>query len=335
MTIKESIYELFKEYFGEDNVDFQNDSNILIHWPTVTVANEFDESIVIWDLYAKISIRASGSLIDVPYFRRTSFNKAQWNSRYVHSHLPRLHGTSDIDQWNHHCCLGTGPIRQTIHRLQTDGSDLDLWNLFIFELDKYVHVESLNGGPYIRMSTVSSSGETSPIKNIHYLNNINTYYPYLSVAVKNLIDKYIKYLCSSKILKFNYNQGAFTLGYSVKDTILILSDLCIQWANTVLNEEERLVINNQALVSATLVNNILSLNSSRESINTLSSLVGRRLFRFKDREIVLEEKDPIVETISGELLILQSPIIGYIVYKILRFINVYYGKSIDTKIRII
>jgi type IV pilus assembly protein PilC len=52
----DAIYQVFKDYYGEDRTDLKlnNDTyEIYIHWPSVTITNEFDESTDINNLYAK------------------------------------------------------------------------------------------------------------------------------------------------------------------------------------------------------------------------------------------------------------------------------------------
>ena len=79
MAIVDEIYQQFIDYFGEDRVDLQRyspntikvdsyhssncsatDYIIVVHWPVVTVANEFDNTIDIWDLYSATIIATNG-----------------------------------------------------------------------------------------------------------------------------------------------------------------------------------------------------------------------------------------------------------------------------------
>ena len=102
-SIVNDIYQQFIDYFGEDKVDLQTynrrnikinalgvsiyegrDSIILVHWPVVTVSNEFDESVEIWDLYSATVISPLGQLKGVPYFNRSTYDNIQWQSDYAH-----------------------------------------------------------------------------------------------------------------------------------------------------------------------------------------------------------------------------------------------------------
>ena len=104
-TLVKSIHQQFIDYFGEDKVDLQQydstrfkcdsweasnqhlnstDSVILVHWPTVKVTNEFDESVEIWDLYAASIISSEGRLKIGPIFNRSTYDNVQWISDYAH-----------------------------------------------------------------------------------------------------------------------------------------------------------------------------------------------------------------------------------------------------------
>ena len=61
------IYEVFKNFFGEPYVDIQAKADssyylIYVWWPHVTVTNEYDQSVSIQDLYAKIEINNEGRI---------------------------------------------------------------------------------------------------------------------------------------------------------------------------------------------------------------------------------------------------------------------------------
>ena len=101
ISIIDNIYQQFIDYYGEDKVDLQTytpgthhidsytnisrgDKLIFVHWPTVTVTNEYDESIDIWDLYSITVVTPSGHLKGVPYFNRSTYDYIQWQSDYAH-----------------------------------------------------------------------------------------------------------------------------------------------------------------------------------------------------------------------------------------------------------
>ena len=180
------VYEVFRDFFGEAYTDLQNiprleiflphsineeftptelqevksllqDINfeILVWWPSVTVTNEHDKSILIRDLYAKVTIDINGN---IPYqcagflLNRATFTYDQFISRYIHSHIPPF---SEVPHFSRPC-LGTGPLNQTVLELKNNSDSLT-WMLFCQELSLYVTVESLHGVPYIRLESLGAS----------------------------------------------------------------------------------------------------------------------------------------------------------------------------------
>ena len=131
---------------------------IYVWWPRVTVTNEYDKSVNIQDLYAKIEIQNDGC---IPYeccgFRlnRATYTREQFVSDYLHSHI-RAIPKNDFTKFMEPC-LGTGPIRNTIVTLKNN-YDETTWMLFCQELSVYVTVESIIGGPWRRMENI---GDTS------------------------------------------------------------------------------------------------------------------------------------------------------------------------------
>ena len=174
----EDVYGIFKDFFGEGFVDLQIDGrtlhnedllpggvtmddlsatdiphrhieekktalattlSIVVWWPEVTVTNEHDRSIVIWDLFAKIGINTLGTIpYEQPGFllKRSTYNTSQLLSGYLHSHIPHTYANREnLIAWKSPC-LGRGPIRGTIMSLKSDYDDT-MWMLFCQELSMY------------------------------------------------------------------------------------------------------------------------------------------------------------------------------------------------------
>lgn len=156
---KQKVYELFKEYFGEDKVDMQ-DNCILVWWPELRVSNEDEEYCYIKNLYARVRVDNAGTLSGTFSLNRTDYSYDQWISKYCHSHVQRIsRNRESIKTWREPC-LGSGPIRETSSTLQVE-YDEDVWRLFIYELDQYVRHESLEGVPYIKLRTIGTDPEAT------------------------------------------------------------------------------------------------------------------------------------------------------------------------------
>lgn len=351
-----NIYDVFKEYYGEDKVDlqknnspFSNDTfySIIVHWPEVVVTNEYDESITIWHLFAQIQINPYGRLMDNPKFNRSEYNEIQWNSDYAHSHLNGINKSS-ITHWRK-SCLGEGPINNTIAKLRAShwteyqGNnridhdyenqslylDMQVWQLFCWELDKYVHIESLEGGPYRRLKNVGMFNGRS---NNYDCILVNTVMPVTKYTV--LTQKFVKYLLSSNILEFSYSNGTYTIGWSFTDIILKISNCFIDWFNKSINNQLRkeytktIMLRDDYLKEAFIGNDSLIFKTEAASSNNILSYLGIEVLKFKGKPVYFTINKCNLLSVNP-YLILNPNVIGYILYKILRFLNTYYGKEIQ------
>lgn len=210
-----NVYEVFKNYFGEENVDLQDipdeervvdmiyactditnietsfpieisDADydsiasrfrsakpfILVHWPTVTVTNEYNRSITIKDLYAKIKLDCEGRIPTENrgfLLNRATYSVEQWVSSYMHSHIAQI-PKDNLERFQEPC-LGSGPIIDTINSLKadiTEGFDEIRWMLFCEELSRYVTVESIAGVPYNHLENVGMGTILSEYTGFNY-----------------------------------------------------------------------------------------------------------------------------------------------------------------------
>ena len=335
------IYDVFKDYYKEHNLDIQkydrNNFNftiqtwfeldnfqgwfIMIHWREVTVANEKDESIVIWGLYGIVFITEDGMLWQKPVFNRSTYNIEQFSSGYVHSHIhsktfqsPRVCREFSIP------CFGFGPINSTMDALRMD-YDINMWRMFVWELDKMVHVESLTGGPYFRISSVHGNIGS------HLIEIGGTHYPLMNQQ-KTFLNEFCKKVIQAGILTFSYVNNQYVVNVDNVKTIIQLSDFFINEYNNDSEFRKRFPINflkrgyvirEAYLYNGKLFDNIIT--ARRNSI----PLNGMTLFKFKGQDVKLE----IIST-SGtcnKLTILNTLVVTHLIYKIQKFINIYYGRE--------
>lgn len=149
-TPLQKVVDLFIDYYGEDRIDLQN-NDIIIYYPSVIITNEHNKSHEIKELYTKVKVHNNGSLNGTFSFVRAEFTLEEWNSDYLHSHVSGINKSLPSNFKS--SCLGSGPIRNTCLSLN-DSFDEDIWKLFIFELDRYIQTESLEGGPYRRLENI-------------------------------------------------------------------------------------------------------------------------------------------------------------------------------------
>ena len=198
---------------------------IVVHFPEVTITNENNKSITIQDLYAKVCINSLGKFIVGPLFNRATYPYIQMVRGYMHSHI---NGIVTGERFTS-SCLGSGPITRTINSLRMEYED-GLWELYCIELEKYVHVESLQGGPYHRLENVTGSN-TAPVNS-----EIKMYTSFSLNDDDDLRDFLINFtsiLIDSRELKWitKYTLG-YSLGMSLSEFILVASKIFINYYNT-------------------------------------------------------------------------------------------------------
>ena len=216
------IVEWGEEIFGEGNIDVQIDDNsisnykdtdyliseydsfiytfatIYIYFSEKTVVNENNDRHKIYDGYIRFIIKPNMTLYSNPVFTRSSLTIRELKARYIFSHCPSMSLASIINLSNSgdttflSCCFGTGPIKTSMSRLYLNSTETN-WKLFFNDLNNYFEVESLEGGPYIRMGTV-----TNP--NSQFVNfTVDDFVPFsLSENAKTLYYKFIDYLYDNK-----------------------------------------------------------------------------------------------------------------------------------------
>ena len=146
----EKIHQIFKDYFGEDNVDFIPGSEeiftkFIVRFPEITVTNENELSTIVYDLFCRVLINNEGGC-DKVQFKRTTFTAEHFNSGYIHSHLP-----ISAYRWSSYC-WGRGPMATIIADLRAFNSIL--WEQFCMTLNTTLPVESLAGGPYFKIENL-------------------------------------------------------------------------------------------------------------------------------------------------------------------------------------
>lgn len=350
-----AVYDVFKDFFGEEYTDLQNLEEgedlkdlvpveydmdgthfdisdtflndvrrtlqkpvIMVHWPTVRITNEHDKYIDIKDLYAKITLTIDGT---IPYeyhgfeLIRSTYNRTQFFSRYMHSHVPSI-DLSRLDRFMMPC-LGRGPINNTIASLKNNCDEIT-WMLFCQELNMYVTVESLAGVPYRKLEEVEERDYL--IKNDFEEIERCSYSPLSNDMVKSFIEYYLRngHLC------IGYRDGDFVPGMSYFDFMIDISNSFIDFYN-----RHDISLPNKA----GLYDNVLKEVAVRGrkfyqrlggmTVGRMLSYVGRHVCTFKGQDITLQIKEEPEES-ENVTTILRHVIAMNILYRILRTINYRY-----------
>lgn len=297
---------------------------IIVHFPNVRVTNEYDKFIDIQDLYARVKVTRDGKLANRFEMVRTTFPFSHYKSGYSHSHLPVLSANS-LGSWKNPC-TGTGPIVDTQSTLTREYS-LPIWGLFVYELSKYVTIESIAGTPYIRLETVGKGDIADGMNNLMY----KTYMPKRSI--RPIIDEFAQYCARHNYFKFKYADGCYQLGENPIDAIIRLSNAFIHWYNEETNALATkfpypVLKSNEVLKEYIVANNNIYEISSEDGrdLSAARTLNNKSLFKFKDSTVYLNILLDSTMTPDNKSLLLNKVYCEYIFGKILTIINYRYGK---------
>lgn len=198
---------------------------ITIHFPKVRVSNEYDKFIDIQDLYARVQCNIDGRMTEGVKMTRTTFPYSHFKAHYAHSHLPTVY-SNDIGNWRYPC-LGNGPLNETQYTLSRS-YDINIWGLFTYELAKYVTVESISGGPYVRLESV---GKGDIASDLCFYKLDNTFPICRHRGLNKLIMHFIKYYASKHKFKVKFVDGEYQFGENPVDACIHMSNEFIQWFN--------------------------------------------------------------------------------------------------------
>lgn len=162
----QGVYAIAKDIFGEEHVDVNKLSptefNLVILFPEINITNSRNHKHVIKDLYVKINIEITAQNLNtgnrlsniVLSGRRGKLSEEEYHSTYGHSHF----SGRGIERWSDFC-LGTSDFAMILQTMRFSLTAED-WSLLFLSLENYVSWESMEGGPYKNMSSVSLRQQT-------------------------------------------------------------------------------------------------------------------------------------------------------------------------------
>ena len=313
-TINESILRKIEDTFSEMN------AFIYVWWPQVTVTNEYDKSVEIQDLYAKIEIQFDGT---IPYecvgflLNRATYTKEQFLCNYMHSHIQKI-PKEDLSTFMPPC-LGTGPIRGTIATLKNNYDNV-MWMLFCEELSMYVTIESLIGGPWNKLENIGNK-----VKSYSYLGyNLNSFtVPSCGYLTPDVIKNFTFYYLQRGHLSLSYKDGHFICGMPYYEYIIDISNAFIDFYNRFLKTTKNRL---DSYFSKGVLNKVLIANGNFYNIgdsdidSDIEHYQGNHVLCFKGKDITititdLTKNNPTLSTVISHGLAM------YILRNILRTIN--------------
>lgn len=342
--ITESVTSIFSEYYDDENVDTHihikstdgipnNDIaafDIIIRVPKVKVTNEHNKSVIITEVYVKVSFDFNGKLVGTFGIKRGEYTKSQILSDYCHSHICGIPRST----WGNPC-LGNGPIRYTCMTLSSEFNE-GILKLFCYELEGFLKTESLRGVPYRKLELIGN--ETSRyIKHDSFLYITDRSF-YANEIAHDFICKgdFIPYLIERLPVKFCFQEGSYKLATEFSTTVLGISEIFIDWYN---NHYLRTDLKNKVTYSQLLDWGILCQVMLKNGIihipysNTRESRVPVENFpicTFKGKTITVKVIDD-TKAVNNLFNILSLGIINNIVTVLTYFINLYYAGQCNGK----
>ena len=305
---------------------------IMIHYPTLTITNEFDKSHTANNVYVIVYVNYEGMGGNFT-INKSTYTREEFNRRYIHSHVPSFSINHMEDFKNP--CLGSGPIRRTISLLQID-ADMDLWQLYIVELDNYMQTESIKGIPYIKLESLESNGTRQKQQLERYDVLSSTGDSYIRTEIHKLLTDFQSYFISKKILKFNYVNNNYGIALSMKDFTLLLSNEFISWYNKIQENVEirTLYPTVDNLFTWNIINHAKIINNNisyLEQISTDSDQIqsGNYLFRFKGEPVYLNVLLNNVNNTDNDLYVLNNKVVQWILRNILFLANYNYDNKLE------
>lgn len=298
---------------------------ILVHFPHVRITNEYNRFVDINHLYAKVGVLHNGSMNGYFALNRAEYTYLHISNRYMHSHVSDI-PTSDFTQFQTPC-TGTGPINDTMSNLSRE-FDSDIWKLFCLELSKYVEVESIAGTPYHRLESLGTSNMSTGEGVFKVINHLDYYGDGIEEMIKDFVSHFIK----QGKLKFNYANGSYSIGMSLTEYILVISNEFIDWYNKKFNNKELrytfdTLKRKGVLKEGIIANNKIYYENSRRNVNSYAAYNGKRMCTFKGTDVLINIVDLNEVKEDNKSIILNTNIALYILSKILRVINYRYGKA--------
>lgn len=303
-----------------------NDIFILVHFPHVRVTNEHDKFVDINHLWAKVKVMYNGTMNGGFTLNRSEYTMLHISSRYMHSHVSSI-PINDFTKFQSPC-TGSGPIRDTISALNRD-YDEDTWNMFCLELSKYVTVESVAGRPYNYLEKLGTNDmEVGVDRFTTYLSP--NYYG--SVITPDKFKEFVRYFINSKKLKFNYVNGSYSIGMSLIEFIVLISNEFIEWYNDQFNKEELTakfadLKRHDILRECIIDNGKIYYDGGRNNVNRYAQYIGKKVCVFKGREVTVDITDIAEVRNENKSIILDTQTALYILTTILKVLNYRYGRN--------
>ncbi len=300
---------------------------ILVHFPRVTVTNEYNRSTVVKHLYIKVPVDINGTESGVFTMNRSEYTIVEMFCNYMHSHAKSI----PIDNFENfsECCLGSGPLNNTQASLSI-AFDEDRWNIFCLELSKYVEVESVAGTPYHRLENLSLTKRPKVLID-RLSNSSDSYFFTDSQNIRKVIQEFLSYYLDNNDLIFSFRNGVYSLGISCVEYLISISNAFIEWLNNnpkyqELEESQFYgVIDRYFVIHGEVYG---SLNYPSGARDEYKQYIGSYICTFKGHPVTVAISDiNMVEHLKNSVRLLRPSLASFVLNRILRTINYRYGRN--------
>lgn len=318
--MRELFIKIAESFFGKENVDSTDSYYIIIYFPEIKIRNEYDESRILTDMYVRFTIYDSGEIKKEISIIRGSVTDKEYASGYMHSHVI----AEQCFDYFRTLCLGRGPISDTIDTIynivnNTNGSCDEMYRLFCVQLKILLETESIEGIPYIRMSSINNYHHTGKFFDFFRSGHM--------IHLDKKIINFIKELCKAKPLKFSYSCNCYRFAHNDQELTLIITNEYIKYINK-----------NKLPLKDEIKNFTPCIYKNGEIYKTFNNNVGEEK-RYEELPIITFNNKPIFFHIintdkkqTNEFFLLNKNIVYTIVNTLLNLIN--YGE-IEGKFQVI
>lgn len=258
------IKKIFNIIYPETS-DIQVDINTqvltaYVYFPQINITNSKNEKHTITDFYVKIEFNADKKLISFKG-ARSSVTYSEYSASYVHSHNFSRKNFHEFSSF----CFGETDMAILDRALRNQFSELNLKKLLL-QLPLYLEWESLEGGPYIKMSSIKKTDDFTG----------QTAYCPTEVIIN---DYFIKLLekDDNSYLPFSLISNGFSSEYKISEDDL--SNRLFE----IVSEKDKCI---KSSVGFLYKNNQSSTNSVNNTIHSINrSISSKPIFQFKGNDV--------------------------------------------------
>ena len=155
---------------------------------------------------------------------------------------------------------------------------------------------------------------------------------YRTAFAPSKFKEFVRYFINSKKLKFNYVNGSYSIGMSLIEFIVLISNEFIKWYNDQFNKDELTTkfadLKSLGILRECIIDNgKIYYNEGRNNVNSYAQYIGKKVCVFKGKEITVDITDIAEVRNENKSIILDTQTALYILTTILKVLNYRYGRN--------